>query len=135
MTGAAHPVGALHAVRDPGAAAAFAAEALRAVNHLTLGSPSPGVPGWEEVGDLYRVLVELRLVTERLPQAVEQISRHLQRPTGGACYRSDPETRDSADTLVARAAKALDAAQAGARQAGSDLAAAQSAVADLSSVT
>ncbi len=131
MTGAAAP---LDALRDPGSAAALAAEALRAVNHLTLAAPCAGVAGWEEVGDLYRVLGELRLLTERLPQAVEQLSRHLQRPGGRGCYRSDDGTRESPETLVVRAAVALEAAQVGAREVGSQLAAAQSAVAHLSSV-
>lgn len=132
MTGAAEALDVLHAVLEPGAAAALAADALRAVNHLTLAAPSPGVPGWEEVGDIYRVLGELRLLTERLPQAVEQLSRHLQRPAGGACYRGDSDTRDTPETLVATAAVALEAAQVGARRLASQLAAAQSAVAHLS---
>lgn len=48
----------------PVAAAEQAAESLRMVNHLTIGAPSAGRPGWEDVGDLYRVLGELRLVVE-----------------------------------------------------------------------
>jgi hypothetical protein len=135
VTGAAEPLDALHAVRDPGSAAALAAEALRAVNHLTLTAPYSGVPGWEEVGDIYRVLGELRLLTERLPQAVGQLCRHLQRSAGRECYRSDDGTRESPETLVERAALALEAAQVGAQEVGSHLAAAQSAVAHLSPAT
>lgn len=135
MTGAAEPLDALHAVPDPGSAAALAAEAIRAVNHLTLAAPSPGLAGWEYVGDLYRVLGELRLLAERLPQAVEQLSRHLQRSAGYGCHRSDDGTSESPETLVARAAIALEAAQVGAEEVGGQLAAAQSAVAHLSSAT
>jgi hypothetical protein len=113
-------------------AAALAAEALRAVNNLTLAAPSSGIPGWEEVGDIYRVLGELRLLIERLPQAVEQLCRHLQRPAGGACYRSNSGTRETPEALLATAAVALERAQVDARQAGSMLAVAQAAVAHLS---
>jgi hypothetical protein len=112
LTGAAEPLDALHAVRDPGAAAATAAEALRAVNHLTLAAPSAEVPGWEHVGDLYRVLGEVRILAERLPQVMQQLSRHLQRPAGDTRYRSDSGTSDTPETLVARAAVALEKAQA-----------------------
>jgi len=132
VTGAAAPLDALH---DPGSAAALAAEALRVVNHLTLAAPSAGVAGWEEVGDLYRVLGELRLLTERLPQAIEQLSRHLQRPGGSGCYRSDDGTHKTPAMLVVRAVVALGAAQVGAQEVGTQLAAAQSAVAHLSSAT
>ncbi len=135
MTGAVERVDALHAVRDPGSAAALAAEALRAVNHLTLAAPSSGVPGWEEVGDIYRVLGELRLLTERLPQAVEQLARHLRRSAGSGCYRSDGGTRESPETLVVRAVVALEATGVGAQEVGTQLAAAHSAVAHLSSAT
>lgn len=127
MIGVAAP---LDALRDPGSAAVLAAEALR---HLTLTAPRPGVAGWEEVGDLYRVLGEQRLLTERLPQAVEQLFRHLRRPGGRGCYRSDDGTRESPETSVVRAAVALEAAQVGAREVGSQVGAAQSAVAHLSS--
>jgi hypothetical protein len=135
VTAAAEALDALQAVREPGAAAALAAEALRALNHLTLPAPSPGVPGWEEVGDSYRVLGELYLLAERLPQAVEQLSRHLERSARRGCYRSDDGTRESPETLVVRAVVALEAAQVGAQEVGSQLAAAQSAVAHLSAHT
>jgi hypothetical protein len=48
-------------VTGPVAAAEQAAESLRTVNHLTLRAPAPGTPGWEDIGDLYRVLGELRV--------------------------------------------------------------------------
>lgn len=73
MTSAPQPLNALHAERDPGAAAALAAEALRAVNHLTLAAPSAGVPSWEYVGDLYWVLGEMSLLTERLAKRSRRV--------------------------------------------------------------
>ena len=51
-----------------------AAEALRTLNHLTLAAPSPGVPGWQDVGDIYRVLGELRALTYRLPRTLGQLA-------------------------------------------------------------
>lgn len=132
MTGAhAAASDALWGVQDPASAAALAAEALRAVNRLTIAAPAPGVPGWEEVGDLYRVLGELCLVVDRLPQAMEQLCRHLERSVGAGCYRADGGTRDTPERLVASAAASLGAAQADVRQVGSQLAAAHSAVAHL----
>ncbi|MCZ7537898.1 MAG: hypothetical protein M5T61_19520 [Acidimicrobiia bacterium] len=131
MTGARAAFDDLSAVRDPGAAAGMAAEALRAVNRLTIAAPSPGTPGWKEVGDLYRVLGELCLVVDRLPQAVDQLRRHLERSAAAGRFRADAGTRDNPERLVASAAASLGAAQADARQVGSQLAAAHSAVAHL----
>ncbi len=45
-------------------AAEHAAEALRTANHLTIAAPAPSTPGWEDVGDLYRVLSELRVLPD-----------------------------------------------------------------------
>lgn len=91
MSGADHPLDWLSSLRDPGAAAELAAEAVRAVNRLTLRAPSPDAPCWEEVGDLYRVIGELRVLAERLPQAIDQLCRHLQRPAAGV-YHGDSGT-------------------------------------------
>lgn len=109
----------------------LAAEALRVVNHLTIGAPSPGVPGWEELGDVYRVLGELCLVVDRLPQAIDQLCPHFERSAGAGCYRADAGTQDTPERLVASAVASLGAAQTDARQVGSQLAAAHAAVADL----
>ena len=54
----------------PSAVAESAAEALRTLNHLPLCPPSAEVPGWEDVSDVYRVLGELRLLVERVPQVL-----------------------------------------------------------------
>lgn len=63
----------------PSRAAETAAEALRTLNHLTLAAPTPGAPGREDVGDVYRVIGEWRALTDRLPQACGQLAAGLQR--------------------------------------------------------
>ena len=131
MNGGRLPLDAPIGVQGPGAAADLAAEAVRVVNRLTIGSPSPGLPGWEEVGDLYRVLGELRVLTERLPQALGQLARHLERPRDGIYYRSDSGTCEHVETLVTTAVVALEDAGRDVRQVGVSLNAAQSAVAHL----
>lgn len=131
MTGARWPVDTMQDVSGPGEAAAMAAEALRAVNHLTIGAPSSGVPGWESVGDLYRVLCELRVLTDRLPQGLGQLARHLERPAELGAYQTDSGTSESPERLVAAAVLALDAAQHLVAEAGRHLNAAHSAVGHL----
>ncbi len=131
MTGSGLPHDAMNEVHGPGAAAELAAEALRAVNRLTIGAPSPGVPGWEEVGDLYRVLGEVRLLTDRLPQVLRQLAQHLERPAGLCSYRTDAGTCESPERLVAAAVLALEDAQHHVAEAGSHLNAAHVAVAHL----
>ena len=100
---------AVMADHGPGAAAELAAEAVGTLNHLTLGPPSAGTPRWEDVTDLYRVLAELCVLAERLPQVIGQLARHFERPVG-ARYRCDAGTTAPPDVLVARAAGSLDAA-------------------------
>ena len=121
----------MQGVTDPGAAAEMAAEVLRAVNHLTIGAPSSGAPGWEDVGDLYRVLGELRVLTDRLPQGLGQLARHLERPAELGAYQTDSGTSESPERLVAAAVLALAAAQHLVAEAGSHLDPAHSAVAHL----
>ena len=116
--------------RGPGATADMAAEAVRTLNRLTMVAPSPGEPGWEDVADLYRVLVEVRIVVERLPQALDQLARHLQRP-GGEGYRCDGGTTATPADLIAYAVDTLAVAQGRLTRAGRELAEAQSAVAHL----
>jgi hypothetical protein len=116
--------------RDPGAAADLAAEAVRVLNHLTLAPPSLGTPGWEDVTDLYRVLAEMRVLTERLPQAIGQLARHLERPVGDG-YRCDPVATEPLDVLVADAVESLAAARAAMTDCGRGLGIAQSVVSHL----
>lgn len=112
-------------------AAEQAAESVRAVNHLTLRAPSPGTPGWEEVGDLYRVLGELRVLVEHLPQACSQLARHLERPATGRSYEVDAMADEPAEVVVASAVLALDDAERCASRTGEHLNEALSAVAHL----
>lgn len=112
-------------------AAERAAEAVRAVNHLTLRAPSPGTPGWEEVGDVYQVLGELRVLAERLPQACSQLARHIEGPAAGRVYEVDATADASAEVVVASAVLALDGAERCASRTGEHLNEAMSAVAHL----
>lgn len=65
----------------------LAAEAIRTLDHLALVAPVCGQPEWEEVGDLYRVVGELGVLVERLPQVCAQVARDLRPPGGGGgCY-------------------------------------------------
>jgi hypothetical protein len=132
VNGAGLPTDAPYGLQSPGAAADLAAESVRVVNRLTIGAPSPGVPGWEDVSDLYRVLGDLRLLAERLPQVFEQTARHLERPGHDGCsYKSDTGTSQSPDILVATAVVALANAERDVRQVGINLSAAHTAVAHL----
>ena len=112
-------------------AAVHAAEALRMVNHLTIAAPGPRTSGWEDVGDLYRVLSELRVLAERLPQACGQLARHLERSAAGCTYEVDATTDKSAPVVVASAVLALEDAQGCAARTGEHLNEALSAVAHL----
>jgi len=116
--------------RGPDLAAEHAADAVRTLNHLTLSRPSPGTPGWEDVADLYGVLTKLRLLAERLPQALGQLAQHLEHPEGDG-YRCDAATETAPDELVALAAGSLREAQATVERAGDRLACAQGAVSRL----
>jgi hypothetical protein len=118
-------------VTGPVDAAEHAAEALRMVNHLTIAAPAPGTPGWEDIGDLHRVLGELRVLAERLPQACGQLARHLERPATGRAYEVDATAAGPAPVVVASAVLALEDAQRCAAQTGEHLNEALSAVAHL----
>jgi hypothetical protein len=54
-----------------------AAKAIRSLNHAT--HPADDFPGLQYPSDLYRVLGELSLLCERLPQALRQLVRFLDR--------------------------------------------------------
>ncbi len=112
-------------------AAEHAAEALRTVNHLTIAAPTPRTPGWEDVGDLYRVLGELRDLAERLPQACGQLARHLERPADGCAYEADATADGPAPVVVASAVLALEDARRCAARTGEHLNEALSEVAHL----
>lgn len=125
------PLDAVLAELDPASAAEVAAEALREVNRLTIGPLSPGLAGWEYVGGLYRVLGELHVLAERLPQALRQLAHQLEQPAGDSAYRSDSANCEPAEALVAAATGALAAAREAAMAVETNLGSAQSAVAHL----
>lgn len=115
----------------PVAAAESAAEALRTVNHLTMGAPSSGAPGWEDVGDLYRLLGEIKILMDRLPQVLGQLGQHLERPAGRCPCKTDAATTETPECLAAAAILALDGARRHVGEAGSYLDEAHNAVAHL----
>ena len=94
----------------PAGAADRAAEAFRMLNHLTLAAPAAGVPGWEGVGDIYRVLGELRLVADRLPQVCDQLVAGLLRLGEQREWRTDDGTTEHPDEVVSTAIEHLQAA-------------------------
>lgn len=94
----------------PAGTAEDAAESLRLLNHLTLTAPTAGTPGWEGVGDLYRVIGELRAITDRLPQACDQVLSALHRLGERQDWRTDDGTTKRPDEVIATAVDGLDAA-------------------------
>ena len=108
-----------------------AAEALRTLNHLTLAAPSPGMPGWEDVGDIYRLLGELRVVADRLPQVYDQVTTALQRLGERRDWRADNGTTEHPDEVVATAVEGLQVAGGVAEDLGWNLQQAHCAVAHL----
>jgi hypothetical protein len=115
----------------PVAAADRAAEALRTLNHLTLAGPTAGVPGWEGVDDVYRVLGELRIIADRLPQVCDQLVAGLQRLGEQRAWRTDDGTNEHPDEVVGTAIEHLQVASAEADDFGLDISHAQCAVAHL----
>jgi hypothetical protein len=57
---------------SPAALARTAAEAIRSLNHLTLGAD-----GLQQPADVYEVLGDLSLAASRIPQLISQIGRWL----------------------------------------------------------
>jgi hypothetical protein len=114
---------------DPVGVAGSAAEAVRTLNHLTLTAPSAGLPGWEDVGDLYGVLGELQRLVERLPQSLRQVARHLEQSIDS--YAVDEAAPESPASMVAGAVVALADAGTHLRRASESLGMAHSATAHL----
>jgi hypothetical protein len=65
--------------------------------------------GWEHVGDLYRVMAEVRTLVDRLPQTLGQMVGHLGR--SAESYDADSGTDLDPEAVVANAAAALEAAR------------------------
>ena len=115
----------------PAAAAEIAAEALRTLNHLTLTAPSCRTPGWEDVGDVYRLLGELRVVSDRLPQVCDQIVSGLQRLGDQRDWFTDDGTTVHPDEVVSIAVGELQVASRVAEDLGRNVQRAHCAVAHL----
>lgn len=120
---------------EPAALAGTAAEAVRAINHLTLAPPTPGSSGWEDVTDLYRLLVEVRLLVERLPQTLDQLARHLQHQVAHGRCRNDSGTHQTSTELVVEAIGSLQRAGQDCCSVGVHLEAAQSEASHLATAT
>lgn len=127
---ATRELAAVHAPTPAGAAEA-AADALRLLNHLTLAAPATGVPGWEDVGDVYRVLGELRVVADRLPQICNQIVSSLQRLGDRSPWHADDGTTEDPDEVVSTAVENLQVASCIAEDLGCNVQLAHCAVAHL----
>lgn len=108
-----------------------AAEALRALNYLTLAAPAAGVPGWEGVDDIYRVLGELRTIADRLPQVCDQLVAGLRRLGDRRAWRSDEGTTEHPDEVVSTAIEHLRLASCDADELGLHIQHAHCAVARL----
>ncbi|MEW9521754.1 hypothetical protein [Streptomyces tubercidicus] len=67
-----------------------AAEAVRAVNHLTQQRQA----GWEYPGDAYSTVASLYEMTARLPQAIGQTHRFMRDLEDTGRLRSDHDTLD-----------------------------------------
>lgn len=87
-------------------AAEQAAEAIRALNHLTMAPPGTGSPGWEDLADVYAIVGELQVFAQRLPQAFDQLARVLD--DTGVVYGTDDDS-DPADVLLTAGAMLLGA--------------------------
>lgn len=113
----------------PGEVAERAAEAVRSLNHLTLVPPTLATVGWEHVGDLYRVMADVRTLVERLPQTLGQMAGHLGR--SAETYETDSGTDLGPHSAVAAAVSALEAARCCIGEAARHLGVAQGAVSHL----
>ena len=115
----------------PASVADRAAEALRTLNHLTLGPPAVGVPGWEGVDDVYRVLGELSIISDRLPQVCDQLVAGLQRLGEQRAWRTDEGTTEHPDEVVSTVIEHLQGASCDADEFGLNIQHAHCAVAHL----
>ncbi|MGW2866424.1 hypothetical protein [Streptomyces sp. NPDC001205] len=77
--------------QTPAQIADDAAEAIRALNHLTRSTG----PDWEYPGDAYSVVGNLSTLVMRLPQLLEQITRHIQQLEDGGHLKSDRHQLDA----------------------------------------
>src|SRR4051794_10983486 len=81
----------------PGAAST-AAEAVRALNHLTAGQAAP------DLAELYAGIGQLQVLAERLPQTLDQCATLFERPALGVEYgvdNDDDPNEVSGDAVIA----------------------------------
>jgi len=83
--------------KTPAQLADDAAEAVRAINHLTLRKPTG--EGWEFPSDAYSVVGNLGTLVMRLPQALEQLTEFVVTLDANDHVRADDG--DTGDKLVA----------------------------------
>ncbi len=125
---------ALGSIDDPVVAAEVAAEAVRRMNHLTLAAPTPGTPGWGDIGDMYRLVGELGVLVDRLPQVCDQLARNFQRPALQAGVRADSATTETPAALLCAAADEMVRADEYGRAMGRCIAATHNALSHLAPV-
>lgn len=75
--------------KTPAQLADAAGDAIRALNHATLGSPRPD---WEHPGDAYSVVGNLAYMASMLPQALDQTARLVKRLEEEGHLKSDRDT-------------------------------------------
>ena len=97
-------------------------------------APADGTPGWEDIGDAYRLLGELSVLVDRLPQVCDQLARHFQRPALQTGTRSDSATSETPSSLLGSAAAEMIRADEHGRAMGRCIAAAHAAVSHLAPV-
>jgi len=93
----------------PAKNADVAAEAIRAINHLTMCPRD----SWEYPGDVYSTIGNLAQMAMMLPQALEQAARLMTDLNEAGNLRSD---KDSLDTDLGEVLYGLDAARIAANQ-------------------
>ena len=91
--------------KTPAALADEAAEAIRAIIHLTQGAPRDD---WEEPGDVYSLVGNLSQMAMRLEQALQQASRLVAGLNESGRLRSD---RDQLENDLTETFHGLDAAR------------------------
>jgi hypothetical protein len=111
--------------KTPAQLADVAAEAIRAINHLTMGTGDD----WQYPGDAYDTVANLKRAVYGLPQALEQMSHLIERLAALDHIRSD-KGGDGADN-VATALAGLRAAAKEATSLGGHLDAVHSALSPL----
>jgi hypothetical protein len=77
--------------KTPAQLADEAAEAIRAINHLTQGAPRDN---WQYPGDVYSLVANLSQMAMMLPQALQQASRLIADLNEGGHLRSDKDHLD-----------------------------------------